>query len=165
MPSIPGAPLLLLAIWYASCRVSILQTWTYSPQKRQVGSAFALTYILLLRSCKLMGAFVISPLPPICWSSCTTAGPLRSTGITRFFATTGPSATLSSSTDFPVLPVIRLLFRGFLPRDEEGFSSCLMCPCHLAVAIAPPDRIVASVSLCNAPYCLHPLSVGSASGF
>src|SRR6516164_11350162 len=82
MPSIPGAPLLLLAIWYASCRVSILQTWTYSPQKRQVGSAFALTYILLLRSCKLMGAFVISPLPPVCWSSCTTAGPLRSTGIT-----------------------------------------------------------------------------------
>src|SRR5215467_13873878 len=51
-------------------------------QKRQVGSAFALTYILLLRSCKLMGAFLISPLPPVCWSSCTTAGPLRSTGIT-----------------------------------------------------------------------------------
>src|SRR5207248_4961349 len=25
-------------------RVSILQTWTYSPQKRQDGSAFALTY-------------------------------------------------------------------------------------------------------------------------
>src|SRR5215469_12879830 len=56
--------------------------WTYSPQKRQVGSAFALTYILLLRSCKLMGAFIISPLPPVCWSSCTTAGPLRSTGVT-----------------------------------------------------------------------------------
>src|SRR5215469_18336228 len=81
-PSIPGAPLLLLAIWQASWSVSILQTWTYSPQKRQVGSAFALTYILLLRSCKRMGAFVISPLPPVCWSSCTTAGPLHSTGIT-----------------------------------------------------------------------------------
>src|ERR1700730_4864158 len=37
----------------------------YSTQKRQVGSAFALTYILLLRSCKLMGDFVISPLPPV----------------------------------------------------------------------------------------------------
>jgi len=39
--------------------------WTYRPQKRQVGSAFALTYRLRLRSCKLMGAFVISPLPPM----------------------------------------------------------------------------------------------------
>src|SRR5271157_2327591 len=64
-PSIPGAPLLFLASAYASLSVSILQTWTYSPQKRQVGSAFALTYILRLRSCKLMGAFFISPLPPL----------------------------------------------------------------------------------------------------
>ena len=37
--------------------------WTYSPQKRQARSAFALRYRLLLRSCKLMGVFVISPLP------------------------------------------------------------------------------------------------------
>src|SRR5215469_9466254 len=65
MPSIPGAPLLLLAIWYASCSVSILQTWMYSPQKRQVGSAFALTYRLRLRSCKLLAVFVSSPLPPL----------------------------------------------------------------------------------------------------
>src|ERR1700687_2095822 len=33
------------------------------------------------------------------------------------------------------------------PWDEEGFSSCSMCPCHRAVAIAPPERLVASVSL------------------
>jgi hypothetical protein len=31
--------------------------------------------------------------------------------------------------------------------DEEGFSSCLMRPCHRAVAIAPPERLAASVSL------------------
>src|SRR5215471_3318244 len=37
--------------------------WTYSPQKRQAGSAFALRYRLLLRSCPLMGVFVISPVP------------------------------------------------------------------------------------------------------
>ena len=53
-----------LAIAYAARSVSVLQTWTYKPQKRQDGSAFALTYRLLLRSCKLMGAFLISPLPP-----------------------------------------------------------------------------------------------------
>src|SRR5664280_497437 len=81
-PSMPGAPSLLLAIWWASRKVSILQTWTYSPQKRQDGSAFALTYRLLLRSCKLMGAFVISPLPPFLLEPLQTAGSLCSTDIT-----------------------------------------------------------------------------------
>src|SRR5207248_1213948 len=89
-PSIPGAPLFLFAIRYASQSVSILQTWTYSPQKRQVGSAFALTYRLLLRSCKLMGAFVISPLPPILLEPVQAAGPLRSTDITLLLRYYGP---------------------------------------------------------------------------
>src|ERR1700730_10019371 len=74
-PSIPGAPSLLLAISYAARRVSILQTWTYSPQNRQDGSAFALTYILRLRSCKSMDAFVISSLPSLCWRHCKWQGP------------------------------------------------------------------------------------------
>src|SRR5947209_18335055 len=64
-PSIPGAPSFCLAIAYAARRVSILQTWTYSPQKRQDGSAFALTYSLRLRSCKSMDAFVIASLPSL----------------------------------------------------------------------------------------------------
>src|SRR4029077_7215662 len=63
IPSTPGAPSFCLAISYAARRVSTLQTWTYRPQKRQDGSAFALTYILRLRSCKSMDAFVISSLP------------------------------------------------------------------------------------------------------
>src|ERR1700741_3941853 len=62
-PSTPGAPSFCLAISYAARRVSTLQSWTYRPQKRQDGSAFALTYILRLRSCKPMDAFVISSLP------------------------------------------------------------------------------------------------------
>ncbi len=36
------APLFSLASLYAACNVSILQTCTYSPQKRHDGSAFAL---------------------------------------------------------------------------------------------------------------------------
>src|SRR3984957_1036721 len=56
--------------------------WTYRPQKRQVGSAFALTYSLLLGSCRLMGAFVISPLPPLLNSTLCAARPLGSAGIT-----------------------------------------------------------------------------------
>src|ERR1039458_8216804 len=34
------------------------------PPEPQAGSAFALRYILRRRSCRLMGAFIISPLPP-----------------------------------------------------------------------------------------------------
>src|SRR6266700_4172936 len=64
-PSTPGAPSFCLAISYAARRVSTLQTWTYRPQKRQDGSAFALTYIFRLRFCSVMGGFVISPLPPV----------------------------------------------------------------------------------------------------
>src|SRR6266478_4657749 len=56
-------PNLLEEAIYASRSVSILQTWTYNPQKRQDFSAFALRYILLLRSCKFTDAFVISSLP------------------------------------------------------------------------------------------------------
>src|SRR6516162_8634778 len=48
-------------------RVSVLQTWTYRPQKRQDGSAFALTYSLRLRSCKSMDAFIIASLPSLRW--------------------------------------------------------------------------------------------------
>jgi hypothetical protein len=39
------------------------------------------------------------------------------------------------------------LLRRFLRGDEEGFSSCLTCPSHRAVANAPPERLAASVSL------------------
>jgi len=43
---------------------------------------FALAYSLRLRSCRLMGAFVISPLPPLLSETLRTAGSLGSTGVT-----------------------------------------------------------------------------------
>src|ERR1700675_3858356 len=85
-PSIPGAPSFFLAISYAARRVSILQTWTYSPQKRQDGSAFALTYSLPLRSCKPMDAFIISSLPSLCWRHCKWQGPFAPRTLLRFIA-------------------------------------------------------------------------------
>src|SRR4029453_3585976 len=90
-PSIPGAPLLFLASAYASLSVSILQTWTYKPQKRQVVSAFALTYILPLRSCKFMDAFFISSLPSRLKEKLQTAGSLCSTDITPLHCYYGPT--------------------------------------------------------------------------
>ncbi len=58
-----------------------------------------------------------------------------------------PSATLSPSTVFLGSPVMRLpCFRHLSWRDEEGFSSCSICPCHRAVPTTPPECHVASVS-------------------
>src|SRR6202521_6387534 len=90
-PSTTGAPSFCLAISYATRRVSILQTWTYRPQKRQDGSAFALTYILRLRSCKSMDAFVISSLPSPMLETLQMAGPLRSADTTPLLRYYGPS--------------------------------------------------------------------------
>ena len=81
----------------------------------------------------------------------------------RFFATTGPSATLSPFPDFPVLPVIRVPAPPISRRDEEGFSSCSVHPCHRAVATAPPECPAASVSLRRSMQP-SPYQRGSASG-
>src|SRR5215813_10492075 len=138
-PSTPGAPLFALAMSYAARSVSILQTWTYSPQKRQDGSAFALTYSLRLRSCKSMDAFLISSLPSLRWRHRKWQGPLAPRTLLRFVATMDPAATLSSSADFPVSAgYTAYLAPAISPRVEEGFSSCLACPCHRAVASTPP---------------------------
>src|SRR5262249_52527711 len=106
-PSVPEAPSLFLASAYAARSVSILQTWTYKPQKRQVVSVFALTYILLLRSCKLMDAFVISSLPSLLSENYKQQGPFAPRSFLRLLPTADPSAPLSTSIAFPVVPVIR----------------------------------------------------------
>src|SRR2546429_6228101 len=89
-PSIPGAPSFCLAIAYAARRVSILQTWTYSPQNRQDVSAFALTYSLRLRSCNSMDAFVISSLPSRLKETLQTEGPLCSADVAPPHRSYGP---------------------------------------------------------------------------
>src|SRR5436853_453330 len=58
------------------------RTLHHPVPKRQDGSAFALTYILRLRSCNSMDAFVLSSLPSPMLEALQMAGPLRSTDIT-----------------------------------------------------------------------------------
>ena len=138
-PVYSRCPSLLLAIPYAARRVSISQTWTYSPENRQDGSAFALTYIFRLRSCKSMDAFVISSLPSPMLETLQMAGPLRSADITPLHRYYGPSR---HPLVFGRLPGFAGYTAYLAPtisrRDEEGFSSCLACPCHRAVASTPP---------------------------
>src|SRR6201988_4057542 len=163
-PSIPGAPSFSLAISYAARRVSILQTWTYSPQNRQDGSAFALTYILRLRSCKSMDAFVISSLPSLCWRLCRWQGPLAPRALLRFVATTDPAATLSSSADFPVSPVIRpTLLRRFLAGTRRASPVAQ----HVLVTVPslPPRRGEQPYqSVFGWSFCLRPTVAGSTLG-
>src|SRR5712672_3085692 len=61
-----------------------------------------------------MDTFIISSLPSLCWRHCKWQGPFAPRTLLRFIATTDPAATLSSSADFPVSPVIRpTLLRRF----------------------------------------------------
>src|ERR1700676_5110771 len=114
-----------------------------------VGSAFSLTYRLLCRSCKQMGAFVISPLPSFLLESLQTAGSLRSTGITPLRSYYRPLRhPLVVPPTSRCLRLYGFLFStNFSAGDEEGFSSCFAHPCHRAVAITPPECLAASVSL------------------
>ena len=62
-------------------------------------------------------------------------------------AITGPSAALSPSTTFPVSPVMQFSAPWVFSTGRGGLLQLLKCPCHRAVAIAPPERLAASVSL------------------
>ena len=112
-------------------------------------------YSLRLRSCKSMDAFVISSLPSRLKETLQTEGPFAPRPLLRFIAHTDPSATLSSSIDFPVEPVILHPAPVISRRDEEGFSSCLACPCHRAVASTPP-RQRCRIGQISAPHAALP---------
>ena len=102
------------------------------------GSAFPWAYIPRLRSCRSRVLFSGHPCLPCCRRSYEQQGPFAPRALPRFAATAGPSATLSSSAPFPVLPVIGPTQLPWIsPRDEEGFSSCWVGPGRRAVANHP----------------------------
>src|SRR5262249_38653349 len=105
------------------------------------------------------------PCLPSCRRSYEQQGPFAPRALPRFAATAGPSATLSSSADFPGSPVIRpTQLPRISPRDEEGFSSCSLCPCRRAVANHPAGvtRRLNRLATCHAAFALT--VAGSASG-
>jgi hypothetical protein len=90
-------------------------------------------------------------------------GPLAPRELPRFIATTDPAATVSSSTDFPVSPVIRsTLLRRFL----DGTRTVSPVARHALVTVLPllPRRSDSLLqSACDKPCCLRPKGEGSAS--
>jgi hypothetical protein len=138
-PSTPGAPSLSSASAYALRSVSILQTWTYKPQKRQDLSDFALTYSLRLRSCKSLDTFITSSLPSRLKETLQTAGPLRSTDITPLHRYYWPARHPLVFGRLPGFAGYTAYLAPAISRwDEEGLSSYSACPCHRAVAFTPP---------------------------
>ena len=119
-----------------------MHTWTYSPQKHQSGSAFALRYILLLRSCKSMDVFVIPSLPSLLSENRQQQGAFAPRELPRLNTTTRPSATLSPSAHFPVLPVIEpTLLRRFRTGARRASPVAQSVLCHRATASTPPKWV------------------------
>src|SRR5450631_191311 len=96
-------------------------------------------YIFRLKSCKLLDVFIISPLPHILLEELQTAGPLRSTGVTRNHHYYRPIRHPLAFSPFPGFSGYKTYLAPAISRwDEEGFSSCLACPCQRDVASTPP---------------------------
>src|SRR6476659_8276879 len=137
-PSTPGAPSFSSASAYALRSVSILQTCTYKPQKRQDVSDFALTYSLRLRSCKSLDAFIISSLPSRLKETLQAAGSLAP-GRYSISSLLRPIRHPLAFDRFPGLAGYTIYLAPVIsPRDEEGFASYSVCPCYRAVAFTPP---------------------------
>jgi len=78
-------------------------------------------------------------LRPVLLEQLQTAGPLRSTGITRLHRYCGPIRHPLAFSPLPGFASYRAYLAAAISRrGEEGFSSCLACPCHRAVASTPP---------------------------
>src|SRR5262245_28898939 len=108
-------------------------------------------YSLRLRSCRLMGVFVISPLPSFLIKTSCAAGPLRSTGITPLLHYYGPGRRRLVFHRFPGFTGYTMYLAPLVSQwDEDGFTSCSACPCHRAAPTTPPKRHAASVSLRHA---------------
>jgi hypothetical protein len=103
-----------------------------------------------------------SPLPPLPPRKCGTAGLLGSADITPLLRYYEPIRHRLAVSHFPGLAGYMTYPAPPISRwDEDGLSSCLVCPCHRAVPTTPPKSLVASVN-CDDRCCLRPLDGGSA---
>src|SRR6516165_2364315 len=99
-----------------------------STQGTSATAVFRLMYSLRLRSCRLIGAFVISPLPPFLIQTACAARPLRSAGVTPFLRYYGPGRHRLAFGRFPGFAGYTAYLAPPISRwGEDGFSSCSTC--------------------------------------
>src|SRR5271167_4953858 len=103
------------------------------------------------RLCHLVLAFLIM-------EKLQTEGPLCSADITLLHRSYGPIRHPLAVDRFPGCAGYTIYLAPVIsPRDEEGFSSCLACPCHRAVAFTPPRSRcrVGQISASHAAFALQ----------
>src|ERR1035437_4608499 len=89
----------------------------------------------------------------------TNSRALRSTDITPLHRYCGPIRHPLAVDRFPGCAGYTIyLAPAISRRDEEGFSSCLACPCHRAVASTPP-RSRCRVGQISAPHAAFALQL------
>jgi hypothetical protein len=110
-----------------------------------------------------MGVLFIPPLPSMSSEDCLQQGALAPRALPRFLATAHPSATLSPSTHFPVLPVIgSTLLQGFLPGTRRASPVARHALANVP-SLSPRRSSSPLQPVCGVPCCLHPTVAGSAS--
>ena len=159
------SPFLAPASSHAACRFPALRAPAHFSSRVMRPMVFALTYTLRLSSCRLTDEFIGSPLPRFFERrNYVQQSPFAPRALPRFNATTDLATTVSSSADFPVVPVIRLtLLQTFLP----GTRTVSPVAWHALVTVLslPPRRSDSPPqSDCDQSCCLHPKEEGSASG-
>ena len=145
-----------------SRRGSIVPAWTYRPQNRQDGQPSPSHISSVARSADREAPLSCRPCLPFV-RGIDTVGSLRSTGITPLPRSTDPSATLSSSVDFPGSPVLRPpLFRRFPGGMRRSFpvAGVSLSPC----CRSHPARAVRRVSQSARAHAAFRRVPGSASG-
>src|SRR6266480_235059 len=112
----------------------------------------------------MIGAFVISPLPSLLNQTLCTARPLGSAGVTPLHCYYGPSRHRLAFARFPGLAGYTSYVAPPISRwDEDGFSSCLACPCLRAVPTTRRSDMTFQL-VCVMPCCLRPTIEVSAFG-
>src|SRR5215472_16406274 len=74
----------------------------------------------------------------------------------RFSATVDPSDSISSSTDFPVFPVIRLPASAHFWNGTRRVSPVAWCTLAFVLSLRPRQSGPARRSVCAVPCGLHP---------
>ena len=99
--------------------------------------------------------------------ACCAAGPLCSTGITLCQRSYGPGRHRLAFGRFPgETGYTAYLAPAISAWGEDGFSSCLACPCHRAIPTTPAKGCASTVSLRRTLLpSLHPRELGLHSYF
>ena len=112
----------------------------------------------------IVGGLIISPRPPMSVEECPQQGRFAPRTLLRFGATTSPSATLSSSANFPGSPVIRPTWLRRFRGGTRRASPVARCALVTVLSLPPRRRVPPRQPRCGSSCCLRPPVAGSASG-